>query len=420
MMTRPVRFGLLVGLSLAFAAPLFSLTPAATAGDWPQFLGPHRNGISDETGLLESWPADGPPEDWRIEGGVGMSGVAISRDRAITLVQTDGQQWLLCLDAKAGSTTWKTPLSKAYENGMGDGPRGTPAIEGDNVFAFTGEGILVCARFADGEIRWKHETVKEFSGKEADYGMACSPLVVGKNVVVTIGAPQATVVAFEIESGKLAWSAGTDHCGYSSPAILNVNGREQLVTYTGNSALGINPGDGKVLWRFPYVTDFDCNIATPIEYKGQVFISSGENHGSAMLKITPNEKTPTEVWGSHGPRSVLRCDWPTPILLDGHLYGFDNVGSAGAVTHFTCVNADTGERVWQQPRFGKGNLISADGKLWISTMKGELVLVEATTEEFRELGRKTVIGTTRQMPTLSNGRLYLRDNEQILCLDVKK
>ncbi|HSG72494.1 MAG TPA: PQQ-binding-like beta-propeller repeat protein [Planctomycetaceae bacterium] len=392
----------------------------AEAGDWPQFLGPHRNGISDETGLLDKWPAEGPKELWRIEGGVGMSGVAIARERAITMVQTEGKQWLLAVDANTGKAVWKTPLAKSYENEMGNGPRATPSIAGDRVLAFTGEGILVCVKFSDGSILWQHDPLKEFSGKEADYGMACSPLVVGKHVVVTTGAPQACVVAYEIETGKLAWSAGTDRCGYSSPALLNVNGSDQLVAYTGSSALGIQPEEGKVLWRFPYVTDYDCNIATPLAHKGQVFISSGENHGSALLKISASDNTPTEVWGSHGPRSVLRCEWQTPILLDGHLYGFDNVGSAGAVSHFTCVNADTGERVWQEPRFGKGNLISADGKLWISTMKGELVLAEAATEGYRELGRKIVIGTTRQMPTLANGRLYLRDNEEIVCLDVKK
>ena len=417
-MTHSYRSGLSVALTLSILGTLLVSTQVVHADDWPQFLGPHRNGISDETGLLDQWPTDGPKEVWRIEGGVGMSGVAVSRDRAITMIQKDGQQSLLAVNAKTGKAEWNTPLSKAYENGMGNGPRATPAISGDDVFAFTGEGILVCVKFSDGEIRWQHDTVKEFSGKEADYGMACSPLVVGDLVVVNLGAPKATLAAYEIASGKLMWSAGNDRCGYSSPAILNINGSEQLVSYTGNSALGMNPTSGKILWRFPYVTEYDCNIATPLAYKGQVFISSGENHGSAMLKIS--SKNATEVWGSHGPRSVLRCEWQTPILLDGHLYGFDNVGSAGAVSHFTCINAETGERVWQKTRFGKGNLIFADGKLWITTMKGELVLLEATPTEFRELGRKTVIGTTRQMPTLSNGRLFLRDNEQILCLDIKK
>jgi outer membrane protein assembly factor BamB len=402
----------------------FVLTSAlsALAGDWPQFLGPQRNGLSEETGLFEEWPADGPKEAWRVPGGVGMSGIAISDGRAFTLVQNENQQSLLALDPSKGTTLWNTPLAPAYENSMGNGPRATPAVSGEHVVAFTGEGILVCADVKSGQIHWQHHTVKELNGEEADYGMACSPLVVGKQVIVTVGAPGACVVAYDLESGKQLWTAGNDPAGYSSPALLEVAGSKQLVAYTGASALGLDPESGTVLWRFPYVTDYDCNIATPLAHKGNVFISSGENHGSALLKLTPSGDRfdVAEVWGSHGPKSILRNEWQTSMLIDGHLYGFDNVGSAGAVSHFTCVKADTGEQVWQQPRFGKGNLIAADGKLWITTMKGELVVLRATTRGYEELGRKTVIGETRQMPSLANGRLYLRDGSDILCLDVRK
>lgn len=411
---------LFLSLTILLVLAIAGVPKTSRAADWPQFLGPERNGISSETDLLDAWPENGPKEVWRVDGGVGMSGVAVSKGRAITLIQKEQQQWLVALDAKTGTTVWQTSVADAYKNGMGDGPRATPAISGESVFAFTGEGILACAKLSDGSIRWKRNTVKELNGKIADYGMACSPLVNGNHVIVTVGAPGSTVAAYDVNSGQLSWKVGNDRCGYSSPAIRQVAGTTQLVAYTGNSVLGIDPGAGKILWRFPYVTDYDCNIATPLAHRGRVFISSGENHGSAMLAIAPEEATPTEVWGSHGSKSVLRCEWQTPILIDGHLYGFDNVGSAGAVSHFTCVNAETGEQVWRKVRFGKGNLIAADGKLWICTMKGEFVVLEATTEGYRELGRKKMIGTTRQMPTLADGLIYLRDSEQILCLDVRK
>jgi outer membrane protein assembly factor BamB len=264
--------------------------------------------------------------------------------------------------------------------------------------------------------------VKELKGKEADYGMACSPLVVGENVIVIAGAPNAAVAAYNAQSGKLAWTAGDDPAGYSSPTLLKVGGQEQVVAYTGASAIGLTPQGGSLLWRFPYETDFNCNIATPLAVDGKVFISSGENHGSALLSLKPAGQTfdVEEAWTSQGPQSVMRNEWQTSIFLDGHLYGFDNVGSAGPVTHLTCVNAATGKRVWQQARFGKGNLIAADGKLFCSTMKGELVVVRATPEKYDELGRATVIGTTRQAPALANGLLYLRDDKEIVCLDVRK
>ena len=178
------------------------------------------------------------------------------------------------------------------------------------------------------------------------------------------------------------------------------------------------------MWRHPYETNFDCNIVTPIAVNGQVFVSSGENHGSVLLEVNRKSKSDLfevkEIWTSQGSKSVLRNEWQTSMLLDGHLFGFDNVGAAGPVTHLTCINAATGERVWQKQRFGKGNLIAADGKLFITTMTGELVVVRATPKAFEELGRTELFGSTRQAPALSNGLLYLRDDKEIVCLDVRK
>lgn len=398
------------------------IATVAAAADWPQFLGPNRTGISAETGLMEKWPEGGPKEVWRVAGGVGMSGLAVKEGKLLTLVQRDGQQWVVAHEAKTGKSLWQTPLGSEYENQMGNGPRATPTIDGDRAFVFSGEGILVAVGLADGKLIWSHNVLKELEGKEADYGMACSPLVVGENVIVIAGAEQAAIAAYNAKTGKLAWTAGEDPAGYSSPALLKVGGLEQIVAYTGASAIGLAPQSGSLLWRFPYETDFNCNIATPLAVDGKVFISSGENHGSVLLSLKPAGKTfeVTEAWASQGASSVLRNEWQTSILLDGHLYGFDNVGSAGPVTHLTCVNAATGKRVWQQVRFGKGNLIAADGKLFCSTMKGELVIVRATPEKYDELGRATLIGTTRQAPALANGLLYLRDDKEIVCLDVRK
>jgi outer membrane protein assembly factor BamB len=231
------------------------------------------------------------------------------------------------------------------------------------------------------------------------------------------------VAAYDATSGKLAWTAGSgDLPGYSSPALLEVGGRPQIVVYTGSSALGLAPKTGAELWRYDYETDFGCNIATPLEFKGQVFISSGENHGSTLLSLKPagNKFEPAEVWTSHGPKSVLRNEWQTSILQGGFLYGLDNVGGAGPVTHLTCVNAATGERMWQKPRFGKGNLIAAEGKLFFTMLSGELVIVKATPSAYEELGRTPVSGPTRQAPALAGGMLYLRDDAKIFCFDVRK
>lgn len=396
--------------------------PAAAAAEWPQFLGLQRNGLSTETGLLDSWPAAGPREVWRAKGGVGMSGLAISRGRLVTMVQREQEQWVIALDAQTGKPRWQTDIAPEYRNPMGNGPRATPAIVGDRVFVFTGEGLLAALRFDDGKVIWSHNVVDELKGDVAEYGMACSPLVIEGQVIVTAGARRSTVAGYDAKAGSLIWTAGDDVAGYSSPALLDVGGRNQIVVFSGGSALGLTTGSGSVLWRYPYKTNFDCNIATPLAVNGNVFISSGENHGSVLLSLKPSgDKSEVgEVWSSQGPQSVLRSEWQTPILIDGHLYGMDNVGGAGPVTHLTCVNAATGERVWQQLRFGKGNLIAAEGKLFISTMKGELVVVWASPKGYDEIGRAVVIGTTRQAPALAGGLLYLRDNKEIVCLDVRK
>ena len=307
---------------------------------------------------------------------------------------------------------------------MGSGPRGTPAIAGELVFVFTGEGILTALKFADGKPAWSHNVIKELDGEIAEYGMACSPLVVGKQVIVTAGVPGAAVVAYDTLTGKLAWKAGAgeDAAGYSSPTLLEVGGQKQIVAFTGGGVQGLAPDTGKILWRHLFETNYNCNIVTPLSVKGRVFISAGENHGSLLLDLKPAaDKTfkASEVWSSLGPKSVLRNEWQTSILHDGHLYGFDNVGAAGPITHLTCINAETGERVWQQIRFGKGNLLAADGKLFISTMNGELVVVTLTTKGYEELGRVELIGQTRQAPALAGGLLYLRDDKDIVCLDVR-
>lgn len=393
------------------------------AEDWPQFLGPNRNGISPETGLVDSWPKEGLKEVWRVEaGGIGMSGIAISRDRALTMIQAGGKQHVLCLDAKSGKPVWRTPIAPEYLNPQGDGPRATPTVAGDTVFAYTGQGILVALKFDDGKIVWTRNCVTELGGEPAEYGMSCSPLVVGKQVIVTVGVPKATVAAYDAASGEPVWQAGTGEApGYSSPALLDVGGQKQIVAFAGAAVHGIAPADGAVLWTFPYVTDYACNTASPIAVDGNVFVSAGENHGSALLKLTPNGNgfAASPVWTSFGPESVLRNEWQTSVLIDGYLYGFDNVGGAGPVTHLTCVKADTGEVAWQDVRFGKANLIAADGKLLISTMKGELVLVEASPKAFREIGRQTALGATRQAPALSSGLVYLRDDKEIVCVNLQ-
>lgn len=391
--------------------------------DWPQFLGPQRNGISTEsTALVESFPNGTPKVVWRVAGGVGMSGIAVANGKCYTTANRDNHQVLIALDSLSGKQSWAVPLAAAYENQMGDGPRATPTINASYIFSFTGEGILTCNAQADGKQVWQRDLPKDLKTKPSDYGMSCSPLIVNNLVIVQVGASQATVIAVDATTGKTVWSAGNGRAGYSSPALLNIAGRSQIVAFAGSECLGLDPSTGNVLWQFPYVTDYECNAATPVAIGDQVFISSGENHGSVLLQITPKGAAfeVTKAWESQGTGSALRSEWQTPLVTGDLLFGFDNVGSAGPVTNLTCLDSQTGKVLWKQMRFGKSNGILADGKLLISTMDGELVLVRAQRSGFAELARAKVLGKTRQAPALSNGFAFLRDDEEIVCLDLRR
>lgn len=353
-----------------------------------------------------------------------MTQVVIVGERALTVVQHDGQQQLLCLNPATGDKLWETPFSAAYENGQGDGPRATPTVVDGTAFVYGGEGVLAAIDLTGGKLVWKHDVPRELGGKASEYGMACSPLAVGDVIVVQAGVRGGSVAAYKQKTGELSWKSGDDTAGYSSPILTTLAGREQIVAFTGKAAVGLSPTDGRQLWRYPYQTEYDCNTASPVAAgKDRVLISSGEDHGSTLLELAASGSafTAREVWKSLGKTSTLRCEWQTPAILNGKIFGLDNLGSAGPVTHLTCVSLDSAERVWQAPRFGKSNFTVADGKLFCTTMKGELVVVRASAEKFEELGRMPILaGQTRTAPSLSRGRLYVRDDHEVVCLDVRK
>ncbi len=389
--------------------------------DWPQFLGQDRNGISQETGLLDAFPAGGPEVVWRVPGGVGMSAVTIADGLAITTLNDSGKQWLVAFDAKTGERAWQTGLAAEYKNGQGDGPRATAAVSGGVVYAFTGDGVLCAVDQKTGELVWRTDAVQQCRASESEYGMSSSPLVVGQSVIVHVGGSGTSVAAFGTSNGQLQWSAGSGPAGYSSPTLMTVAGKQQIVSMTGDKVLGIDPNDGAVLWTYDFPTPYACNTANPVSVDGDVFISAGENHGCVFIDVeqTGGKFEAKEHWASVDSKSVMRNEWQTSVLIDGYLYGFDNVGAAGPTTHLTCIDAETGETVWRRTRFGKGNLVYADGKLWITTMDGELVLVKVTPDGYQELGRAKLFGRTRQSLSIADGLGYIRDNQEVVCIKLR-
>jgi len=401
---------------------LVSLTGLAAGGDWPQFLGMNRTGTSTETGLLKAFPQDGPRVVWKTPLGTSMSGIAVAGKQALTLFQDGTRQFAVSLSTENGQILWKTALAPAFENGMGNGPRATPAVAEGRVFVMTGEGLLAGLDATTGKLLWKVDVPQQFGGQAAEYGVACSPLVSGDLVIVQAGSEAAGIVALQSASGKLVWKSRSGRSGYASPVLLTLAGVSQVVAFDAAGAGGLDPRTGAELWQFPFPTEYDCNTACPVQVgEREVLISAGENHGAVILQLAPSGDTfeAKPVWSSLGKDSQLRAEWQTPVVHNGHLYGLDNSGSAGPITNLVCIRLSDRKTVWQKPRFGKSNLILADGRLWITTMKGELVLVEASDREYRELGRAVVLETTRQAPSLADGPLYVRDDQHVICLDVR-
>lgn len=391
------------------------------AEEWPQFLGPLRNGTSVETGLIASFPASGPDIVWRQPLGVGMSSLAVTKQLVVTLYQDETSQYAVACDVETGARKWQTAVAPAFENAMGNGPRATPTVADGLVHVYTGEGILAQLNLADGKLNWAVDVPKSLGGKASEYGVACSPVVSDGLVIVQAGCPQAATAAWEIDSGKRAWTAGSGNAGYASPLLTTLAGRRQLIVFNAAGASGLDPQTGAMLWAFPYPTDYDCNIATPVKLgDNQLLISAGENHGSVILQIERRGSgfVATDVWSSLGTNSQLRAEWQTPVVHEGFLYALDNQGSAGPITNLVCIRLSDRTTMWKKNRFGKSNMILADGRLWISTMKGELILAAASPEGYQELSRCAPIETTRQAPVIANGRLYLRDDAEIVCLRV--
>ncbi len=395
---------------LAIAAPL-------GATDWPNWLGPNRNGSSPETGLLTTWPQAGPKVLWKYPGGDGYSTVAIARGRAITQVQHDGAEYVLMLDAVKGTKIWETKVAPAYKNAFGDGPRATPTIEGKSIYIYSPSGLLACLDFDKGDFKWSINLLTAFGGKKTDYGLSASPFVEGDLVYASPGGKGAGVAAFNKTTGKLVWKTGDDKASYSSPMSVTVGGQKQIIFYTATGLLSVTPDTGKELWRVPWHTDYDCNICTPLLVgKDLLFVSSGEGNGCTLFKLSA--AAPEIAWESKGKKSVMLNYWANAVVHDGHLYGVSGEFHEKNMD-LNCVDLKTGMLKWSKKGIGKAAVTLADGHLWISTKKGDLVLVPANPLKYEEKGRITLLAEgCRTSPTIADKRLYVRDRQDIYCLDI--
>jgi outer membrane protein assembly factor BamB len=406
---------------LAFAAGVGLLAQvSALSADWPQWRGPNRDGISNETGLLKEWPSEGPKRVWLYEkAGNGYSSFSIVNGKLFTMGTRDGQENVIALDANSGKELWAAPLESIYDNNWGGGPRGCPTVDGNEVYALTGKGTLACVNVADGKVIWK-QTMSSLGGKVPGWGYTESVLVDGDHVICTPGGSKGAIAALEKKTGKLVWQSKefTDGAQYASIVPAKINGTPQYVQLTMNNFVGIAAKDGKLLWKSDFPAGRTAVIPTPIVRDNLVYITAGYGAGCKQVKIGPNNQVETVY-----ENKVMKNHHGGVILIGDHVYGHADAG-------WTCQNFKTGEEVWNHRAFGKGAVAYADGMLYCQDEgSGTITLVEASPTGWKEHGKfkldpqtkiRSPQGRVWTHPVIANGKLYLRDQDLIFCFDVKK
>jgi len=386
------------------------VSAAPRAADWPQWRGPNRDGISSETGLLAAWPPAGPRLVWRATGlGEGYASIAVARGRLYTQGQRGSQQFVMAFDVKTGSKLWETPTSaRSFRESRGNGPRGTPTVDGDRLYAMAADGTLASLDAATGKVIWSQNVVQKYGGAMIEWAFSESPLVDGDRLIVMPGGRGASLVSLNKLDGTLQWKAGSDQAGYSSTILAEVEGVRQVVALSGESAFGVRVDNGQVLWRYDRVSNSTANIATPIVHDGHVFLSTDYGTGGALLKL--GARGASEVYFT---REMMN-HYSTSVLVGDVLYGFSN-------SILTAMRFRTGQVLWRHRSVGKGSLVFADKFLYVLSEEGVVGLVEARPDQYREVSRFEIPSgqfPTWAPPTVADGRLYVREQDRLMCFDI--
>ncbi len=394
----------------------------AEAGDWPQWLGPNRDGASSEK--VAPWK-EPPKVLWRRQVGEGNSSPVIANGRVFlhAKVRDDDAEELLTVDTRTGKLLWDEAYPRsAFKSRFGNGPRGTPAVAGNHVYTFGITGVLTCFDVIARNRVWQVDTLKEFGATNLFFGMSCSPLVDGGRVLVNVGGKGASVVAFDKDTGKVVWKSRDDGASYSSPIVFGEGKERQVVFLTQQGLVSLNPADGSLFWKFPLIDKLFESSTTPIR-AGETLLASSITFGSVGLQLDTKDGKPeaTQLWKNKD----LTCYFSTPVPVGpDHIYmvtGNDPLAIFHQAT-LHCIEAKTGKDLWSKPKVvGKYHaslLRTGDNKLLMLEEAGNLVLLDPNPKEYRELARSKVCGETWAHPALANGKLYIRDDKELICLQL--
>lgn len=389
------------------------------AADWPQFLGPNRNATSTETGLITSFPQEGPTKVWEKQVGEGYSGPVVAGGRLILFHRLQNNDVVESLDAATGKSQWKFEYPTAYEDALakGDGPRATPLVAGGKVYTLSAEGKLHCLDLETGKKLWMRPLLDDYQGDKGYFGVSTTPILEGNLILVNIGGKDAGIVALDKDTGKDVWKATNHAASYSSPVAATIDGVRHVFFFTREGIVGLDPATGKVRFskRWRARIDASVNAAVPVVVDDLLFVTSSYSTGAVLHKVKKDGIE--EVW--KGDKS-LSSHYNTPVAHGGYLYGLDGRQEGGGA-EFRCIDMKTGAVKWSKPRFGCASLLLADGQLIALCENGDLVLAEATPTAYKERARASLLTKyCRAEIALADGRMYARDNHKLVCWNFKK
>ena|ERR1043166_571986 len=405
--------------------PMTSADLAIGPDDFPRYRGARGDGAVSLQLKSPDWESAPPKEKWRTTVGWSYAGIAVAGKVAVTIEQRDENEAVVCYDRDTGAELWAYRYKAFFKHSApmgGNGPRSTPTIHDHEIYSLGAKGHLVCLD-ASGNEKWAVNVVDDNGAKVVEWGMTSSPLIVGDLVVVNAGIDpkdnqKQAVAAYHRKDGKKAWAAGEHPAGYSSPMLATLGGVEQIVLFDAGGVAGIDKADGRELWRYSWKTFNDMNIIQPLILPGdRVFISSQLENGCALLQVKKDGPTWSvdKVWATRKMASIFS----NPVYHDGHIYGLHDM-----VGRLCCLDAKTGNRLWVGDEELRGGqlLLSGDTLIVQSESSKELIAVAAYPEEYRELGRVKVFRGRRtwNTPSLAGGRLYVRNHEEMICLELAK
>lgn len=408
------------GLSVLFLLLAVALTVAAQTLDWPQWGGTYRNFVSDTKGLASVWPEGGPRRLWSRPLGEGYSAIAAESGRLYTMSRRGEQEVVLALDAETGKTLWEftypAPFTAEYSMENGTGPHATPTVTGDRVFAAGATGQLYALDKRTGKLLWKHDLMNEYKGTIRVNGYACSPLVYRDTIIMQVGGEGNALMAFRQKDGGVAWKRHDFKNSPSSPLLINVDGQEQLVAFMYDTLVGVDPSSGELLWSRPHRSEFGLNVSTPVwGVDNLLFVSSSYGGGSRVLKVSrvAGKTEVEEVWA----HALMRIHYGNAIRLGDFVYA--SSGDFGTAP-FTAVNVKTGKIAWRDRSISRASVISVEGRLIILDEDGNLLLATPTPEGLKVHSKVELLKTNSwTVPTLAGTRLYVRDRQTIIALELK-